>query len=442
MSDDEDADEPGDAEAGDEASDAERDEAAALDPETLGDRLDDIETALEAAETEADLDAVEADLDAVAEDVEALPDTEDDGDDEGDEDEPDPKAELGDRVAELRDGIEEARGPYAEDVTDELVDAEESIRETRWTDDGLADVRTAVETFLETVDAELDVSIETGNDADALAGALARAGDAVEDAALDPDDDAATLEALFEATGALAEAVDGAEEYDDLTVREQLEFEGFFDVLTSENRKDFPPELGVVRIAEATNDPDRILLGLEKFDSEFMEENCIDALRRLAPPEAVDPMLERAQRRDKPAIEVLGNVGDPAALDTLLEFIEGDADPDLQRVTLKAIGRIGEDSATQAVADRLVADEEKVRSNAARALGLIGDPRAIEPLSDVLVDDADTVRASAAWALVAIGTRPALETAAQYVDDRSYLVESEAERAADALAEDEPAATA
>jgi HEAT repeat protein len=91
---------------------------------------------------------------------------------------------------------------------------------------------------------------------------------------------------------------------------------------------------------------------------------------------------------------------------------------------------IGSEESTQAVANRLVADDSEVRSVAARALGLIGDTHAIDPLADVLADDdADEVRASAAWALNAIGTQRALDEAAQYADDRSYLVQAEAEKA-------------
>jgi HEAT repeat protein len=62
---------------------------------------------------------------------------------------------------------------------------------------------------------------------------------------------------------------------------------------------------------------------------------------------------------------------------------------------------------------------------------MIGDTRAIEPLGDVLAEDEDdTVRASAAWALNQIGTGRALEAAAAYADDRSYIVQVEAEKAA------------
>ena len=48
-------------------------------------------------------------------------------------------------------------------------------------------------------------------------------------------------------------------------------------------------------------------------------------------------------------------------------------------------------------------------------------------------DESDTVRASAAWALTQVGTEEALDAATQYTEDRSYLVQSEAEWAARAL---------
>jgi HEAT repeat protein len=81
-------------------------------------------------------------------------------------------------------------------------------------------------------------------------------------------------------------------------------------------------------------------------------------------------------------------------------------------------------------------DNDQVRPYAARALGLIGDTRAIDPLSDALEsDDSDAVRAAAAWALRQIGTEPALEAAADHVDDRAYVVQYEAQQAADRLDE-------
>jgi HEAT repeat protein/soluble cytochrome b562 len=406
--------------------------ATAVTAESLGDRLDEVADALEAAETEADLDEVEAAIVDVEADLEAA---DLDAADEDDEDE-DPAEVLDGRIDGLREDLEDARGPYAEDVASILEDAAATVRDTRWTEDGEAEAIAAVSTFLDAVEGELDDTFAPdGNGLEPHADVLEGVGRAVADAGLDPDEDTETVAALLAAAETLEDDLEAAEEWDDLTVVEQLRVQGFYDRITGDNRKDFPPELNVVRIAEAEHDPERILLGLEYFESDFMVDNCIDALRRLGPEEAVEPMLEAAQKRSRPEIEVLGKIGDGRAVDTLVEFVDSD-NPPLQKVTLRALGEIGNHEATQAVANALADADAGVRSQAARALGLLGDTRAIDPLSDVLDDDeeATAVRASAAWALVRIGTERALEAAARHDDDRAYTVQVEAERARQATA--------
>lgn len=412
--------------------------AAEVTVEELDRRLDEAETDVEDAETEAELDGVEAELDAIESDLEAadLPEPED-------EDDEDPAERLRGRLEDAREALEEARGPYAADVVAEIESAKETLTDTRWTESGEAEAKAAVETFLDATGDELDATFTVdGTDLDAYANALDEVAGTVEVAGLDPDEDDDVIETLLAATDDLQADLDDAEEWADLTVVQQLQAQGFYDRLTSENRKDFPPELSVVRIAEREKDADRILLALEKLTSDFMEENCIDALARLGAPEAYDAMMQRAQKRDRPAIEVLGKIGDPDACDTLHEFIQDESNPPLQKTTLKALGEIGSEESTQAAANRLVAEDPEVRSQAARALGLIGDTRAVAPLRDVLADDEDgSVRASAAWALVQIGTETALEAAREYADDRSYLVQSEAEKAEETLSDAEaPAA--
>jgi HEAT repeat protein len=411
--------------------------ATTVTVEDLDERLDDAEAALEEAETEADLDEVEATVDEVEADIEAA-DLPEPDEDEEEEEEP-PSERLRGRVEDLRDDIKEQRGPYAEDVATDVDDAAARVRETRWTDDGIGEVRETVASFLDDDAEHVEVRGDVGDDAaaDALADLLDDAASAVEDAGLDPDGDAETVAALVEAADALADGLDDAEEWDDLSVREKLDVQGFYDRLTPENRKDFPPELTAIRVAEAENDPEPILMGLDYFESDFMEENCIDALRRLGPEEAFEEMHARAQKRDRPAIEVLGKIGDDRAVETLVEFIQDEGNPPLQKTTLRALGEIGSEEATQDVANRLVAEDPEVRGHAARALGRIGDARGVEPLADALdEDDADEVRGAAAWALVQIGTETALETAAEYTDDRAYLVQHEAEKAADALGDE------
>ena len=429
--DDESADAPEDAEEAPDADDAEQVPATEVTAESLGERLDDAEAALEDAETEADLNDVGASLDAIESDLENADLKEPD-----DEDEPDPAEELESRVGDLRDGLEEARGPYAEDVEETLAAAASTVEDTRWTEDGEPDVRAAVATFLGTPREELDGEFAAdGDDLSDQAAVLEEVGEAAVEAGLDADEDGETIDALLSAAGELEDAIEAAEEWSDLTVVEQLRAQGFYDRITGDNRKDFPPELNVVRIAEAEKDPERILLALENLESEFMQENCIDALRRLGPEEAFEPMHDAAQKRNRPEIEVLGKIGDERAVDTLVEFVDS-GNPPLQKVTLRALGEIGSQQATQAVADALADEQPVVRSVAARALGLIGDTRAIEPLAEALGDgsEATEVRASAAWALVQVGTERALEAAAEYDDDRAYTVQVEAEKARNATA--------
>ena len=420
---------------GDDETEADPESGGENEPaEAFESRLDDLDAALDAAETEPDLDDVEADADAFEADLEdaafPVPEPEDDEEPE------DPKEPLEDRLSDIRDGIEDQRGPYGEDVQSDAADAAGQVRDTRWTRDGKPDVRAAVETFLETASGELDEAFEIDDDEEAaMAEAIETVGETAADGRLDADEDAETIAALLEAVEELDSALDAAEEWADLEIAEQLSREGFYDRLTPETRKDFPPELGVVRIAEAENDPERILMALDSLDSDFMQENCIDALRRLGPEEALEPMQALAQRREQGAIEVLGKIGDERAVETLIDFVDS-GNPPLQKVTIRALGEIGSDEASQEIANAMADESADVRSIAARALGLIGDTRAIEPLSAKLADEdeADEVRASAAWALVRIGTERALEAAAEYDDDRAYTVQHEAEIARDATA--------
>lgn len=453
----EDADE-GDAaaDAADEESDS---EAGAEGPVgDFRDRLDDVAEAIETAETEAELDEVEADLDEIAGDLDAAelpePDAgEDDAEEAEDADEgPTPREELEDRISELRDGIEDERGPYAEDVVDSISDARSTVSDTRWTVVGIDSVEDAVDSFLESANASLDssVTLETDDDpaeqsvrSDACAATLEAVESAVEDAGLHADDDAALIAELLEATDTLESDLDDAEEWDDLETQEQLDAEGYYDVLG--HYKDYPVEWSALKEHENRGNVDMVVLALTSLQSDFMEEHALEALERMgrvaATEEAIDEMLQRAGKRSQPAIRILGKMAATEAIETIEEYTESDSDPGLQKVTLKALGEIGSPAAVQSVATQLAADHDGVRSVAARSLGLIGDTRAIEPLAETLeTDDNDTVRAAAAWGLRQIGTREALEIAAEYTDERSFLIQTEAEKATETLGPREQAA--
>jgi ElaB/YqjD/DUF883 family membrane-anchored ribosome-binding protein len=416
---------------GDDAEDA--DDAQAADGPVAGfeARLDDAAADLEAAETEADLDAVEAELDDVESDLAAadLPEP-----DEDEEDAEDPRADVESRLSDLRDDLEAQRGPYVEDVAAIVEDAEGTVADSEWTESGEADAVAAVDVFLDVASDYVTVAVSAGNDADDAATALDAVAGTIADSGLDPDDDSEEIAGLLEAAETLEDDLEAAETWDDLTVQEQLAAQGFYDVLNAENRKDYPPEWNAIKLYANQGEVEPILLALDKLgDSDFFEEYVFTQLLHLgrdAQP-AFEEMHQRAQKRNKEPIEILGKMGDPRAAETLHDFIDGDGDPSLQKIVLRALGEIGSDESTQTVANRLAADDPEIRSMAARALGLLGDTRAVQPLSDVLDDDdEDTVRASAAWALRQIGTERALDVASEYTDDRAYLVQAEAEKAA------------
>ncbi|WP_262178309.1 HEAT repeat domain-containing protein [Haloarcula laminariae] len=419
-------DEPADDTADEETSDV---PDTTVTAEALQERLDEAEEELEAAETEAALDGVEERLDSVESDLDALP--EPDEDDEED----DPAEEVESRLADLREDLEAQRGPYAEDVVGLLEDAQATLTDSEWTDDGRADALAAVDAFLGEVADYLDRDVDAGDDLSEAADAVGSVADAVADAGLDPDADTDTITDLLSAAETLESDLESAEVWSDLTVQEQLDAKGFYDILTNENRKDFPPEWNAAKLHAREGNLDLVLYAFDKLSSDFMEEYFLDIFYHLgsdAEP-AFEKMHELAQKRNKGPIKVLGQIGDDRACETLHEFIDGDGDPALQKVTLRALGAIGSADSVQPVANRLDADNPEVRSVAARALGLLGDTRAIDPLADVLeADDSDEVRASAAWALRQVGTESALAEAAKYTDDRAYLVQSEAEKAAGA----------
>jgi len=424
-------------EASDEDDAAE--ETVELGADTLDARLDDAEESLEAAETESDLDDVESDLDAIESDLEAadLPEP-----DEDDEDAEDPRAELEDRLSTLRDDLEEQRGPYAEDVADEIGSVSDDVVAAEWTERGVAGLNEAVAAFATEVESitgvEFDLQAdepEFGEDPYVAGGRLANvretleaAAEAVTDAGLDPDEDDEAIAGLLAAADDLRSDVEAATSWSDLSVREQLDAHGYYDVL--DHRKDFPPEWGALKVWEKRDRADMVLLAFEKFESDFMVDHCLAALERMAPEEALDTMVDMAQKRNRDAISILGKIASEEPVEGLQNYTDQEDDPLLQKATLKALGEIGSEDATQSVADQLAADDAGVRSQAARSLGFIGDTRTIEPLAEVLENDSDDrVRASAAWALNQIGTERARDAVAEYAEDRAYVVQTEAEKA-------------
>ncbi|WP_435096846.1 HEAT repeat domain-containing protein [Halarchaeum sp. P4] len=426
-------DDSGEEDAGEDdvrAAERERYEELAADLDAAGE-------ALEAAETEDDLDEVEADLEDIETAIEEAdftdpeefqPDEEELEEEEEPEELLDFEEELTNELQDLQDDLEEQRGPYGEDVVSEIESAKSTVESTRWTDTGDEQVADAIDAFTDDVSEVLDADV-AGDDV----AALDAAAEAVTDAELDADDDEAEIATLLEATDTLQSGVDDSQAFNDLSSRQKLQYEGFYDVLNK--HKDYPPEWAAVKEWTKRNNAEMVALCMEHFTSGYMEEHCLEAFVRMGNPDAIDVLKEKAQRRNLTAVKALGKTGHPDAVDGVADYIDSDSNPNLQKTALRAVGELGATEYTEDVAQWLVAENEDVRSQAARTLGLLGDTRAVAPLRDVLADDEETegVRASAAWALYQIGTAEALEAAAEHTDTRSFLVQSEAEKAAAAL---------
>ena len=100
------------------------------------------------------------------------------------------------------------------------------------------------------------------------------------------------------------------------------------------------------------------------------------------------------------AVEALGQLSDPRAIDALAEAMRNDSDPRVREAAASALGDIDSPRAVPALmaalgAERVVA----VRAKIAWALGEIEDPRAIEALGAAVRDQAVEVRQQAVWAL-------------------------------------------
>jgi HEAT repeat protein len=198
--------------------------------------------------------------------------------------------------------------------------------------------------------------------------------------------------------------------------------------------KDFPVEWAALKEHETRGNVDMILLALDALGSEFMEDHCLESLERMGKrgktPESVEELLGRAGKRDETAIRILGKMAATEAVETLVEYVDEDSNPQLQKATFRALGEIGSTDAVAPLAAKLSMDDDYVRPYAARALGMIGDTRAVDPLAETLATDPnDDVRAAAGWALRQIGTRDALEVVAEYADEHSFVVQTEAEKA-------------
>ena len=76
----------------------------------------------------------------------------------------------------------------------------------------------------------------------------------------------------------------------------------------------------------------------------------------------------------------LGKIGDPRAVEPLIDALQDDAFANVRGRAAEALGEIGDPRSVEPLIAALNDEDWLVRGRAARALGKIGDLRAIEPL--------------------------------------------------------------
>ena len=128
------------------------------------------------------------------------------------------------------------------------------------------------------------------------------------------------------------------------------------------------------------------------------------ALGQIGDPRAVDPLIEALENEyiavRLGAAQALGEIGDARAVDPLIQALEvEDEYCGVQYEAAQALGKIGDARAIKPLIRALKDDDEIFRSWAAEALGEIGDARAVEPLTEALEDADRWVREAAKEAL-------------------------------------------
>ena len=133
--------------------------------------------------------------------------------------------------------------------------------------------------------------------------------------------------------------------------------------------------------------------------------------------------------RSGEVITLLEKIGDPSAVEPLLDFL--DADEGYANKICLALGKLGDSRAVEPIIAVLKNSTDfRGRSAAARALGQLGDPRAIEPLISALRDEHQLVRSRAADALGRVGKDAVIPLLSALEDENKEVRSS----AADALA--------
>lgn len=202
------------------------------------------------------------------------------------------------------------------------------------------------------------------------------------------------------------------------------------------------------------------LITVLKSNSESPASSAAEALANIRNPRAVEPLLEtlktsRYEFVRSSVARALVKFGPVHALEPFKSMI---CDPDyqLRGLAVSSLGKLGDRSASDAIADALQDDNPKVAKAAAFALASLGDKRAFDPLVSLLLiepkmvsvrvdvnpdryEDVDMNRATreiAARTLGILGDTRAIDPLASMLKDQHFKVQLAVARSLGQLGDD------
>ncbi|MDX2161526.1 MAG: HEAT repeat domain-containing protein [bacterium] len=147
-------------------------------------------------------------------------------------------------------------------------------------------------------------------------------------------------------------------------------------------------------------------------------EDRLRTLKADAAPALIGALRNHNVSRRNFAAKLLGEAGDPGAVEPLIEAL-GDSAQSVRGNAARSLGVLGDPRAIDALIALLSDKDTTVRANAASSLGKIGDARAFEPLVALLNDPAESARSSATAALGKLNDARALEPLRGMLHDES-----------------------
>jgi HEAT repeat protein len=130
----------------------------------------------------------------------------------------------------------------------------------------------------------------------------------------------------------------------------------------------------------------------------------------------------------KLSAEVLGNIGDTAAITPLINLLK-DEHPEVVGSAIEALGKLADPATLERILPFLQHGDVTIRETAATALGEIGESLAAEPLLGCLRDNHDSVRLAAVRALGKISDPVSVEALINSLNDNSMRVREAAAEA-------------